>query len=107
MALENVDTTLEAARAEIDRADQDLAAAFERRMAAVAKIAAYKAQQGLAIGDPAREAEVVERGKLLVSEDVRPYYLHVLDKLMEESRSYQQQLIDGKDSSANGEAMCR
>ena len=98
---------LEDARAEIDRADQDLAAAFERRMAAVAKIAACKIQQGLSIYDAAREAEVVERGKMCVSEGVRPYYLRVLDKLMEESRSYQQQLMDGEGCAVDDEAMNR
>ena len=48
--------TLEQARAEIDAVDAQLAALFERRMAAVLSVAQYKQAHGLPIFDAAREA---------------------------------------------------
>lgn len=46
---------LEQARAEIDTVDAQLAALFERRMAAVLQVAEYKRAHGLPIYDAARE----------------------------------------------------
>lgn len=53
--------TLEQARAEIDAVDAQLAALFERRMAAVLSVAQYKQAHGLPVYDAAREAVVLER----------------------------------------------
>ena len=53
--------TLEQARAEIDGVDAQLAALFERRMAAVLSVAQYKQAHGLPIFDAAREAVVLEK----------------------------------------------
>ena len=52
---------LEQARAEIDAVDTQLAALFERRMAAVLQVAEYKRAHGLPIFDAAREAAVLEK----------------------------------------------
>ena len=46
--------TLEQARAEIDAVDAQLAALFERRMAAVLSVAQYKQAHGLPYFDAAR-----------------------------------------------------
>ena len=46
---------LEQARAEIDEVDAQLAALFERRMAAVLQVAEYKRAHGLPIFDAARK----------------------------------------------------
>ena len=54
---------LEQARAEIDTVDAQLAALFERRMAAVLQVAEYKRAHGLPIFDAAREAAVLEKAK--------------------------------------------
>ena len=54
--------TLEQARAEIDAVDAQLAALFERRMAAVLSVAQYKQAHGLPIFDAAREAVVLGKG---------------------------------------------
>ena len=51
---------LEHARAEIDEVDAQLAALFERRMAAVLQVAEYKRAHGLPIFDPARAAAVLD-----------------------------------------------
>lgn len=52
---------LQNARAEIDAVDAQLAALFERRMAAVLTDAQYKKEHGLPIFDAAREAVVLDR----------------------------------------------
>ena len=56
---------LEQARAEIDEVDAQLAALFERRMAAVLQVAEYKRAHGLPIFDAAREAAVLEKAAAL------------------------------------------
>ena len=50
--------TLEQARAEIDAVDAQVAALFERRMAAVLSVAQYKQAHGLPVYDAAREAGI-------------------------------------------------
>ena len=52
---------LEQARAEIDTVDAQLAALFERRMAAVLQVAEYKRAHGLPVYDAARETAVLEK----------------------------------------------
>ena len=51
---------LEQARAEIDTVDAQLAALFERRMAAVLQVAEYKRAHGLPVYDAARETAVLK-----------------------------------------------
>ncbi len=52
---------LEQARAEIDTVDAQLAALFERRMAAVLQVAEYKRPTACPSYDAAREAAVLEK----------------------------------------------
>ena len=54
--------TLENIRKQIDAVDEQLSALFEQRMECCREIAAFKAEHGLSIGDPAREEEVVRKG---------------------------------------------
>ena len=66
---------LEHARAEIDEVDAQLAALFERRMAAVLQVAEYKRAHGLPIFDAAREAAVLEKAAARIhAPALRPYY---------------------------------
>ena len=70
-----MENLLDKAREEINEADRAIAAAFERRMTAVRSVAQYKRKTGKPIFDPAREAQVIERGTALISdEELRPYY---------------------------------
>ena len=61
---------LEQARAEIDEVDAQLAALFERRMAAVLQVAEYKRVHGLPIFDAAREAAVLEKAAANMTADI-------------------------------------
>ena len=79
-----------AARAEINEVDTEMAALFERRMAAVEKVLDYKRAHGLPVLDAGREAEVLRKGALRVHDAaLRGYYTQLLQKMMELSRDYQ------------------
>lgn len=93
MAEEHPQSVLDDARGVIDEVDREMAELFERRMEAVAKIAAYKNAHGLPVFNPEREAEVLERNTSYVSAEIRPYYRRLLENVMAESRQYQHQLI--------------
>lgn len=81
-------------RVEMDEIDKGLTALFQRRMELSAKIAAYKAEQGLAVTDPKREAEKLKAVSELVSpafsRDVQTLYR----LLMELSKGYQNRLLE-------------
>ena len=57
---------LDEARKEINEADKEIAAQFERRMRAVKTVAGYKRERGLPVLDPEREAEVIRKNSALI-----------------------------------------
>ena len=63
---------LEKAREDINRIDSEIAHLFEERMAAVASVAAYKAENGLPILDAKREREVIVLRYGLTGKDPLP-----------------------------------
>lgn len=92
---------LERAREAIDRIDGELCRLFVARMEEAAKIAACKAQSGLAILDEGREAAVLERNlaRLAEGDPLRPYYADFLRHSIALSRQYQAQRL-GRDAVA-------
>ena len=85
---------LEQARAEIDTVDAQLAALFERRMAAVLQVAEYKRAKGLPIFDPAREAAVLEKAASRIREPaLRPYYRDQVQHMMDIAKQYEAQVM--------------
>ena len=81
---------LEQARAEIDAVDAQLAALFERRMAAVLQVARYKQAHGLPIFDAAREAAVLEKAAARIQDPaLRPYYRDHVQDLMDTAKQYE------------------
>ena len=87
--------SLEAARAQINEADAQLAKAFCQRMQACKDIAAYKKEHGLPIKDEKREAELITRNlELLEDEDLRGYYEKFLRSNIELSCQYQEDLMN-------------
>ena len=80
---------LEQARAEIDTVDAQLAALFERRMAAVLQVAEYKRAHGLPIYDAAREAAVLEKAAARIQQPaLRPYYKDHVQHMMDLAKQY-------------------
>ena len=84
---------LERARAEIDAVDRELAALYVRRMQAVDAVAAYKKERGLPIEDKVREDAMLAREGDRVPSALRPYYLRVLQTLLDTSKDYQKETI--------------
>ena len=69
---------LQQARAEINQVDAEMAALFERRMAAVRQVLEYKRAHGLPVLDAGREKEVLARGAARVEDPaLREYYARV------------------------------
>lgn len=87
---------IEEARAEIAAVDREMAALFERRMAAAASVAAWKQERGLPVLDKAQEERVLERNAPLVADpEQRELYLIFLRDVMGLSRRYQHRLLEG------------
>ena len=86
--------TLEQARAEIDAVDAQLAALFERRMAAVLSVAQYKQAHGLPIFDAAREAVVLEKAAARIrNAALRPYYKDHVQNMMDVAKQYEAEVL--------------
>ena len=85
---------LQQAREVINEVDAQMAELFEKRMAAVQQVLAYKKEHTLPILDAAREQIVIEKGVARIQDPVlKPYYEELLIKQMELSRRYQKTLL--------------
>lgn len=90
------ENTLEKARRAINEIDAQMRELFVARMRAVELVAEYKKERGMAIFDPAREADVIKRGSELLEDDaLREYYVSFLRNNMNVSKAYQARLIEG------------
>ena len=89
-------SSLEEARKEINRIDEEMAKLFEGRMECAKVIAEYKKERGLPILDEQREKEIIKKNsKLIEDEVIKEYYISFLKNNMATSRSYQARLISG------------
>ena len=89
-------SNLQEARDQIRIVDEQMAALFEQRMAAVKEVAEYKRQRGLPVLDEAQEQRVVDRNSGYISDPViKDYYIKFLRSTMAVSREYQHRLIEG------------
>ncbi len=85
---------LNEARKKINKVDREIAQLYEERMAAVKKVIAYKVENGLAVFDPKREAEMLNKNLEYLKEDsLKPFYKDFLSKTMENSKAYQNSLL--------------
>lgn len=86
--------SLENARKEINRIDQEMAKLFEERMGCAKAIAEYKNENGLPVFDPGREKELIERNlQLIECESLKEDYVKFLSGVMEVSKGYQRRII--------------
>ena len=88
--------TLEEARQDIDKIDNELKTLFFERMKVSAKIAEIKKETGDEIYKPDREKIVIDRLTADVDEDVKDEYTQFVKKIMEISRNYQFKKISEK-----------
>ena len=87
---------LQEARAQINLIDEKMAELFALRMRAAGAVAEYKREHGLPILDTARETEVLEKGiSRIEDEDLKEHYVTFLKHLMEVSKAYQRDLLEG------------
>ena len=98
---------LEQARAEIDTVDAQLAALFERRMAAVLQVAEYKRAHGLPIYDAAREAAVLEKAAARIQQPaLRPYYKDHVQHMMDLAKQYEAAVLGRNRAAYQGGGGC-
>ncbi|MBP3234056.1 MAG: chorismate mutase [Eubacterium sp.] len=90
--------TLEEARKDIDIIDQELKDLFLKRMAVAKSIAEIKAVTGDEIYKPDREALIIDKMTSDVDESIKPLYIDFIKKMLEISRNYQYQIIEGLDN---------
>lgn len=95
---EEDDMTMEKARESLNRIDDQLAALLYERMAVIDEIAQYKAQTGMPVYQPDREAAVISRllemhGRAY-EQELRLLYQCIFDI----SRVRQRRLIDDKNA---------
>ena len=85
---------LDKARAEIDAVDAQLAALFERRMAAVLAVAEYKKAHDLPSFDAAREAVVLDKAAARSQEPaLRPSYRDHVQNMMDVAKQYEAEVL--------------
>ena len=91
--------SLEEARKEINRIDEEMAKLFEGRMECAEVIAEYKKENNLPIFDKKREEELVERNsRYIENQGLREYYKDFLLDVMSISKKYQKEIIHHCDS---------
>ena len=83
-------------RTQINEIDQKMASLFEQRMAIAEQVAKAKKENGLPIFDPKREQEVIEKNSAFVQDPtIKEYYVPFIQKVMNESKRYQERLLQG------------
>ena len=89
---------LEQARQQINAIDEKMAELFVQRMAAVADIVAYKAENNLPVLDEKRETEVLAKNACRLDNTenaaLKPYYEKFLRDLMDISKSWQKSVLN-------------
>lgn len=86
---------LEKARAVINEIDDQMRELFEKRMAAVEEVAAYKIANNMKIFDPERELSVIEKNSMkMQNKKLLPFYRDYVQSTMNISKSYQESIIN-------------
>lgn len=85
---------LQKSRETIDKIDKKMAKLFVERLNAVEKIALYKKMNELKVYDAKREQEIILKNCEYIKDKVlKEYYKSFIEKIMEISRSFQDELI--------------
>ncbi len=90
------DERLTEARKKINEVDEKMAKLFEERMDVTKEIAEYKKENGLPIFDESREKEVIKNNTNYIdSEDYKSYYTEFIQSVMDISKEYQRDRMEG------------
>ena len=94
---------LNKAREIIGEADKEIAALFEKRMAAVKEVAEYKKERGLPVFDGAREDFLINKNlEYIENEDIKDFYVSFMKSTMNISKSYQHRILEGANVAYSG-----
>ena len=95
---------LDEIRKRINSIDAEIAELFEKRMIESRNVANYKIANGLSITDMKREAELIRKNSMMISDDtLREYYVSFEQNLMDLSKAYQKRMMDGMRVAFNGD----
>ncbi|MBR6568007.1 MAG: chorismate mutase [Clostridia bacterium] len=94
---------LNKAREIIGEADKEIAALFEKRMAAVKEVAEYKKERGLPVFDGAREDYLISKNlEYIDNEEMKEFYVSFLKSTMDISKRYQHRILEGLNVAYSG-----
>ncbi|MBQ3136979.1 MAG: chorismate mutase [Clostridia bacterium] len=94
---------LNKARQIIGEADKEIAALFEKRMAAVKEVAEYKKERGLPVFDGAREDFLVNKNlEYIENESIKDFYVSFMKSTMDISKRYQHRILEGTNVAYSG-----
>lgn len=94
---------LNKAREIIGEADREIAALFEKRMAAVREVAEYKKERGLPVFDGAREDFLINRNSEYINDEaIKDYYISFIKSTMDISKRYQHRILEGANVAYSG-----
>ncbi|MBR5438215.1 MAG: chorismate mutase [Clostridia bacterium] len=91
------------AREIIGETDKEIAALFEKRMAAVKEVAEYKKERGLPVFDGAREDFLINKNLgYIKNEAVKDFYISFIKSTMDISKRYQHRIMEGANIAYSG-----
>ncbi|MBQ9912598.1 MAG: chorismate mutase [Clostridia bacterium] len=94
---------LNKAREIIGEADREIAALFEKRMAAVREVAEYKKERGLPVFDGAREDFLIRKNLCHIeNEEIKDFYVSFIKSTMDISKRYQHRILEGANVAYSG-----
>ena len=83
-------------RTEIDQVDRTLVPLFCKRMGLAAEVAEYKRTKEMPVLDSSREQALLNKIKDLAGEEYAGYILKIYERILEESRNYQSEVLESK-----------
>ncbi len=94
---------LNKAREIIGETDKEIAALFEKRMAAVREVAEYKKERGLPVFDGAREDFLINKNlEYIENEEIKDFYVSFMKGTMDISKRYQHRILEGANVAYSG-----
>lgn len=87
---------LQEIRKQIDSINREMLSLFEQRMELARSVAAYKLEHNMEVFAPAREIEIMEWVETQANPALLSYDNEFFNKLLELSRDYQSEYIEGK-----------
>lgn len=85
---------LEENRIIINQIDKEIAFLLNKRFQAVSEILKYKKENNIQIYDKNREEIIINKNIEYANTNIKDYYLEIYKKIIEESKKYQEKLLN-------------